>query len=291
MNPYFAVLLAATICGFNGILIRYINLSPTSLTFFRTFVPTIIFLVYLLWNKVALFHSGHKILLYASTLNAIRLLLYFIGFQYTTISAMTILTFTWPVFATLFSALYLKEHISKYSASLIALAFIGLVVMYGHEDLYTDMRGLWGGTLIVLAALMYAITAIIFQKELQTRSIPESIFYQNVVGAIIFLPAIFFQIPYPTLTQFSLATVYGILVGVISFVLFFYALRRLKISHFSLLTYWEVPAAIIFASIFMHEKLTIHMLIGGAMIIISGLLLRKEIGTKPAMSPKNSISS
>ena len=47
-------------------------------------------------------------------------------------------------------------------------------------------------------------------------------------------------------------------------------------SHYSLFTYWEIPAALIFSVIFFKEVITLNMILGGVLIIIAGLLLRRE---------------
>lgn len=276
MNPYFAVIIAATIGGSSGVFIKLLNLSSTSITFFRVFVPVIILLFYFRWEKTKLFQGNYKIMLAASGLNAARMFLFFVAYLYTSIGNAVIILFTWPIFATIFGAILLKEKVTKRTSLLIGMAFLGIVVMYLNKEISFGNKDFIGMVAMLLSAILFSLTAVIFKKELINYSKTETVFYQNFIGAIVFLPFIFINKPLPTITQISVATIYGFLVGIVAFLLFFFALKKLKMSHYSLLTYWEVPAALIFSVIFFKEIITLNMIIGGALIVIAGLLLRKE---------------
>ena len=276
LNPYLAVIFAATIGGSSGVFIKLLNLPSISITFFRVFIPVVILLAYFGWKKVKLFQGNYKIMLVASGLNAARMFLYMFAYLYTSIGNAVILLFTWPIFATIFGAIFLKEKVSKRTASLIGLAFLGIVIMYSNKEINFGSNDFLGMGAMLLSAIIFSITAVIFKKELKNYSKTETIFYQNLLGAIVFLPFIFINKPLPTLTQTSVASLYAFLVGIVAFLLFFFALKKLKMSHYSLFTYWEVPAALIFSVIFFKEVITLNMIAGGTLIIIVGLLLRKE---------------
>ena len=220
-------------------------------------------------------------MLIASGLNAARMFLYFFAYLYTSIGNAVIILFTWPIFATIFSAVFLKEKVSKKTASLIGVAFLGIIIMYMNKEISFGNKDFIGTAAMLLSAIIFSITAVIFKKELKNYTKTETIFYQNLVGAIVFLPFIFINKPIPTIAQTGVASLYGFLVGIVAFLLFFFALKKLKMSHYSLFTYWEVPAALIFSAIFFKEVITLNMIIGGGFILVAGLLLRKEKSTVP----------
>lgn len=58
LNPYLAVIFAATIGGSSGVFIKLLNLPSTSMTFFRVFVPVAVLLIYFGWKKVKLFQGN-----------------------------------------------------------------------------------------------------------------------------------------------------------------------------------------------------------------------------------------
>ncbi len=283
LNPYLAVIMGATIGGSSGIFIKMLNLPPTSMTFFRVFVPVIILLFYFGWKKPKLFQGNYKIMLVASGFNAIRMFLYVFAYLYTSIGNAVIILFTWPIFATIFSAIFLKEKVSKKTALLISMAFLGIIIMYANKEISFGNNDFIGMAAMLLSAILYSLTAVIFKKELKNYTKTETIFYQNLVGAIVFLPFIFINKPIPTITQTSAGLIYGFSIGIVAYLLFFFALKRLKMSHYSLFSYWEIPAALIFSVIFFKEVITLNMIAGGTLIIASGLLLRKK---KPRVPPE-----
>src|SRR3989338_1176898 len=251
LNPYLAIFFAATIGGSSGVFIKLLNLPSTSITFFRVFVPVVILLGYFGWKRVRVFHGNYWIMLVASALNAARMFLYMVAYLYTSIGNAVIILFTWPIFATLFGMLLLKERVTKRTALLIGVAFLGIMIMYLNKEITFGNRDVIGMGAMLLSAIIFSLTAV-------------------------FLPFIFINEPLPTLTQTIIASIYGFLVGIAAFLLFFFALKRLPMNHFSLFTYWEVPAALIFGAVFFREAITIDMIIGGTLILIAGISLREK---------------
>lgn len=282
LNPYLAIIIASTIGGSSGVFIKLLDLPSTSITFFRMAIPVLVLLAYFHWKKVRLFRGNYNIMLLASGLNATRMFLFFVGYLYTTIGNAVIILFTWPIWASLFGTLFLKEKVSTRTTILIGLAFSGLVIMYLNKEISFGNQDFIGMVAMLFSAILFSITAIIFKKELVRYSKTETIFYQNLVGAIIFTPFLFLNTPAPTIPQITVASLYGFLIGIVAFVLFFYALRRLKMSHYSLFTYWEVIAAVFFGAVFFNEAITPNMVIGGGLILASGIMLRKQKASVPA---------
>lgn len=279
LNPYLAIIIAATIGGSSGVFIKILDLPAGTITFFRMAVPVVVLLAYLHYREVKLFRGNYRIMMVASVLNASRMFLFFVGYLYTSIGNAVIILFTWPIFGSLFSAIFLREKISARTALLIGLAFAGIVIMYANKEISFGNEDFIGMAAMLFSAILFSITAVIFKKELVNYSKTETIFYQNLVGSVAFLPFIFISTPGPTPLQAGVAGFYGFLIGIVAFVLFFYALRRLKMSHYALFTYWEVVAALLFSLLIFQEEITLNMILGGGLILTTGILLKKK---KPA---------
>ena len=276
LNPYFEAIIAGIIWGFSGLFVKYLNLPPTTVTFFRLAVPTVILLLFFLFKKIKLFHGNNKLILLASTLNAARVYLYTIGFTFASIGNAIIILYTWPIFTTIFSILFLKEKVSKRTFVLLFIALIGTVLIYLNKEFSFSDNNFIGMTAMLLSAVIYALTVIIFKKESEKYSKYEIIFYQNIIGSIIFIPFIFINKPLPTLFQTSVGLVYGALIGLVGFIFFFSALKKIKASTVSFLSYFEVVSAIILSVIFFQEALTWNMVAGGLLIILATTLIKKE---------------
>ena len=276
INPYLEVILAAIIWGSTGAFVKYLSLPPTTITFFRLAIPTIILGAFFLIKKTKVFHSKDKLMFLASSLNAIRMFFYFVGFTFTSIGNAVIILFTWPIFATILSVLFLKEKISKKNIILLATAFLGIMLTYLNKEISFANKDFIGMSSMLLSAIIYSSTIVIFKKESNNYSKFELIFYQNLIGAIIFLPFIFLNQPFPTIPQISIATVYAILIGLIGVGLFFSALKQIKASTVSLLAYVEVISGILFGIILFNEVLTWNVVVGGLLISSSVILLSKK---------------
>jgi len=276
LNPYLAIIIAATIGGSSGVFIKLLDLPATTITFFRMAVPVIVLLAYLKYKGTILFRGNYRIMMLASALNATRMFLFFVGYLYTSIGNAVIILFTWPIFGSLFSAIFLKEKVDRRTAMLIGLAFLGIVIMYMNKDISFGNEDFIGMAAMLFSAILFSVTAVIFKKELVNYSRTETIFYQNLIGAFVFLPFIFINTPVPGALQAGVASLYGFLIGIVAFVLFFFALRRLKMSHYALFTYWEVIAALFFGVMFFGEDISLNMIIGGGLILATGILLKKQ---------------
>ena len=276
LNPYLEAILAGILWGLSGIFVKYLDLPPTTVTFFRLAVPSLILLLFLLIKKIKLFHGNNKLILLASTLNAGRVYLYTVGFTFASIGNAIIILYTWPIFTTIFSILFLKEKVPKRTFFLLFIAMVGTALIYLNKEFSFSDQNFIGMTAILLSAVIYALTVIIFKKESEKYSKYETIFYQNLIGSIIFIPFIFLNKPLPTLSQTSIGIVYGALIGLVGFVFFFSALKKLKASTVSFLSYTEVVSAIILAIIFFKEALTWNMVVGGLLIILATTLIKKE---------------
>lgn len=276
LNPYWEVILAGIIWGSSGFFIKYLALPTTTVTFFRLAVPTILLFIFLTIKKIKLFQGNNRLIILASTLNAGRIFLYIVGFTFASIGNAVIILYTWPIFATFFAMIFLQEKVHTRNFSLIFIALTGVALIYFQKEFSFSDNNFLGMTAMLFSAAIYALTIIIFKKESEKYSTYETVFYQNVVGAIVFLPFIFFNKPFPTLFQTNQAVGYAVLIGIIGYALFFSALKRINASSAAFLSYIEVVSAILLGVIFFQEQLTWNMVLGGSMILVAATLIIKE---------------
>jgi len=271
----YVLLIAAIIAGVNGLLIKQMSsLNAGSIAWFRATVPLVFLLPVLLDKKDPVFRGNYKKMLLASSVNALRLFFYLIAFIFTSIGNAVVLFYSWPIFVTLISAFYLKERIPKKQVLLLALAFIGLVITYADKSFSFGNDDFVGMLAAVLSALGYAITVIIFKSESQNYNKEQIIIYQNIVGALVFIPFLG-ALPEAQLEHIGIALGYGFLIGIVVFKMFFYGLHYLSASTTSSLMYLEVVSAVLLGYFILHEVLTPNTLIGGALIVTSSFLISR----------------
>ncbi len=273
--PILAVISAAIMAGSSGVFVKLIDLPPSSLAFVRVTIPLILIGTYLLTQQKPLFREKYPQMLVGSALNAIRIYLFVSAFMYTSISKAILILYTWPIFTNIFSILFLKERVYPRNIVLLLVAFGGIIFVNLQETLSLDNQDFIGLLAALGAAFIYAATVVIFKPLTKFYTSFEIVFYQNLVSIFIFFP-LFLQLPMPSPFQLGLATAFSILMGILGFLLFFYALKHLPASLTSSLAYIEIISATLFGIGFFQDTISWNMLIGGAMIILSTALLKKS---------------
>ena len=242
----------------------------------RMAMPTLILGGWMVHQNIRFFRGNYKILMVASSLNTIRLYFFFIAYIYTSLSNAVLVFYTWPIFATVFSHFILKEEISKRQVAILGAAFTGILMVYAGHTFSFENSDFIGISAALAGAFFYSLMVIIFKSESQNYRIGESIFYQNFVGAIFYLPFILTNFPTPTKLDWALSMTHGIGIGVIVFYCFFYGLKRLKASTTSMITYLEIISAVTIGIIFFDDVLTWNMILGGLIIIGATSLLKLQ---------------
>ena len=280
-RAFYLVIFAALLSGVSGLLVKFMSIPATSMAAIRLTTPTILVGAFLLWKGNSLFRKGYRIMLTASAVNAIRMLFFFSAYIYTSISNAIITLYTWPIFASILSVIFLKEHISRRQMGLLLFSFVGILIVYIGHDISFDNSDFIGLTAGILSALFYASTVVIFKSQTATFKPSETIFFQNLVGTFVFLPFLFFNEPEPTTLDWTLALTHGIVIGIIMFMAFFHGLRYINASKASMITYIEVVAAMSLGYLVMGDKITVNMIIGALIIMSCTFLLKQKEQNEP----------
>ena len=114
----------------------------------------------------------------------------------------SIVAFTMPLWATLFSAWLVKESVS--SRKIIGLTFgiTGLAVLIG-PDLWILKKAPVGAISMLGAAIGWALGTVLFKKSTLNISIATHIGWQLMIGAIPLTVGAFWLEPLPDVTQLS----------------------------------------------------------------------------------------
>jgi drug/metabolite transporter (DMT)-like permease len=204
------------------------------------------------------------------------MLLYILAFKLTTMGNAIVLLYLWPIFALLLRCIGARAWPRPGQVLILATAFAGVVVMNLHRDFSLQGKDLPGSLFMMLSALILAGTLIIFKSTLQHISETDTLFYQNGIGALIFLPFLFAEIPSVQPSHLALGVLYGFLVGVCAFGLFFYALKRLSVFQYSAMTYMEVFFGLLFSLVILREELTANLASGVLMVLTASFLAQQS---------------
>ncbi|MAW95319.1 MULTISPECIES: DMT family transporter [unclassified Leeuwenhoekiella] len=271
----YAVILAACIAGLNGILIKKMpDLSTGAIAWFRAGIPVLFLLPGLIRANDFKVSGNYKMLLLASGINALRMYFYLIAFIYTSIGNAVVLFYIYPLFVTIIESLIYKTPIKKTQIYLMLLAFIGIVFTYINKPFSFESKDFIGMLAALLAAVGYAFFVSLFKRQTGHCNRNQLLFYQNIAGAVLFLPFLF-GIESPPAEELGIAVFYALLIGILVFSLFFFGLKHLNATTAASLMYLEILSAIIYSYFLLGEKLTWNTYVGGSLILISSFFISR----------------
>ena len=202
--------------------------------------------------------------------------LFILAYQMTTVSNTIIMLFTWPIFVNVLSSLILKEHVSRKQILLLVLAFSGILVIFSGEGFELGNNHFLGMLCALTSAIFFSMSYVIFKRVIHEYHRNEIIFYQNLLGAWIFLPFFLFIGKWPSVSDWPLISIYGLLMGIGIFHFFLYGLKHLEASKASMLQYTEIVSALIIGVIFLDETLSGRILVGAGLILTAITVLQKS---------------
>lgn len=285
--PIVAVLAAAALGASSGLYIKGVGLSGLALAAFRMGVPFLVVLPLVLRRGTGLgLKSQRRNLWLASGINAVRMLLFILAYKVTAIGNAVVLLYLWPVFALVFECLRQRRPPTWAQVGVLVLAFGGVVVMNLHRDFSVGGSDLWGSLMMITSAALFAVTAMVFKKALVHVKETDTLYFQNGIGAVVFLPFLLFELPTTPLPEVGLALVYGLVVGFIAFGMFFYAMKRLPLFQYSALAYSEVPFGVLLGVVVLGEAVTTNQVVGAVLVLVASFLAQRLTTSPRAVAPQ-----
>lgn len=179
----------------------------------------------------------------------------------------TTLSRTSAFFTTLFSALFLKEKISKVQIPALLLCFCGAVIAFCPK--FGD--GISPALLCAVLDAVFSGVAYTTLSVLGGKAHPLTVvFYFSAFSC---LSAGFLMIPQyvqPTANELYLLVLIGVTAAVGQIGLT-YACQLSSAAQMSIYSYVSIPVSMLFGLLFFQEKITVKSVIGGALVIISAL--------------------
>ncbi len=254
--------------------------QPLTTVFLRLLISSIILLVF-----IHLFRNPRKIKKEHYRLFALSALfnpfLYFLGESFglnlvsSTISAVIISTI--PLFTPVVAYFSLKEKLSPINLIGIIISFAGIMVMLFNDQLKINENP-WGLLFLFGAVLAALIYGILLKKLTGFYSSLTIITYQNLLGAIYFLPLFlifefnhFIQVQ-PNTELITSLLLLAIFASSVAFILYTTVVRNIGISKGNIYTNLIPGFTAIFAYLILAEQFPFSKIIG-MIIVILGVIL------------------
>ena len=205
----------------------------------------------------------------------------------TNVATAELLGYTGPVFVAALAPFVTGEHFDVRVLAPLALSLGGIVVILAPQGLaVAGGTQLLGAVLAGLSALTYAALLLRSKKILRGISGSALMVVEYSVATVLLLP--FVVVLYArgqgptTLGSYGALATLGLVHTALAGIIFLGGLRATRTDHAAILTYAEPVAAVLFAAAFLAEKLTLWTLVGGAMVVVGGVIVAQ---LSPAAEP------
>jgi drug/metabolite transporter, DME family len=291
---YVLVALAASLWGLWPLILRHAPMDPLLQAAIATTVLTIGSLPFILRDRSPVKARPKDWLgvVWLGIGNAANTGLFFAAYQRTS-TAIAVLTHCLaPIFVALLAPIVLREKTRERTFVAVAVAFAGLVLLLQPWREGLSRTDVIGGALGGASAIFYASNVLVNKGLVKTFSGSELLFFHGLVAA----PLLFAFVPHHALSgapvrSLAIVAAGGLGPGICGGLFFMWGLRRIAASHASILTLLEPFVALVLATLFLRETLTILALFGGLLILGGALLVATSSWGQGARAETNRVSS
>jgi drug/metabolite transporter (DMT)-like permease len=277
------ILTAMALFGSYSLFLRLLpNISTVTFVFIFQLVGVSVF--YFLWRHETTRKLTRHSLLLLILLAIAALgndLLYFAAFRHTTVANATIAHQSVSIFLIFLAPVFLRERTERAEWLSLVPAILGIGIMYSSGVAVDSSRDVWGITYGILAGFCYALLIILYRiiPNHQRLSVSVVNFWRYFFSVLFLLPFL----PLLGLSKLQASDAipllgFGLLFAVIASGIHTLGLSKARSLHASILGKSEPVFAILYALVFLQEKPTAQVIIGGLLIVGASvwLVLRKE---------------
>jgi drug/metabolite transporter (DMT)-like permease len=259
------MIITTAIWGSIPILAIFSDLPSPVFVFFRVFI-TSIFLILVIRKKVNLRNLINKYVFLSGIFLALNWILLFYAVSIIQVSEAILLYYSGPIFAILIMH-FLGERIDIDRYISIIISFTGIFIIINPTTLNISI-----GALIALASgIFYGLLAVASKMATGIVNSKELVFYQTIISTIITSPFLLILRFNLTLNNIVIVTIAALVNTLLALFLWYDALTKISVQLSSILSYLDPVFAMLFAFIFLHQIPTLISLLGGILIIISGI--------------------
>ncbi|MBX3577812.1 MAG: DMT family transporter [Rhizobiaceae bacterium] len=260
--------------GLNGVAAKLANqgFNPIFVSVVRATLAAVLVFLWCRWRGIQLFNRDGTLLpgIAAGVLFGVEFVLIFVGLDYTSVARSALMVNTMPFWALIGAHFLLGERMSATKVAGLALAFLGVVLVFSDQLSVPGPDALFGDVLSMGAGLLWAATTIVIRRtRLADAGAEKVLLYQLVVGALIALPLL--PLAGPPVREFALVPTAALLfqavyVVAFTYVLWFWLVTRYAAAGLSSFTFLTPAFGVLCGSLFLGEPLTPRIFLALALI-------------------------
>lgn len=274
----------ASVCIFLGMssLLKAAEGVPAGqLVFFRSFFAILPIIVYLLWTGelgvgIRTSHPlGH---LMRGLVGTCGMITGFFALTQLPLAESITISYATPLLIVIFSAVFYHEQVRLYRWSAVLVGLVGvIIIIWPRLTVFSggieNMTGATIGAVSALVAACFAATAMVLVRRLvETERSATIVLYFSVISSAVGLATLPFGWIMPTPEQFALLIDAGIFGGIAQIFLT-ESYRHADMSVVAPFEYASLVLSVAIGYFVFRDIPTIEMLIGGAIVVGSGLFI------------------
>jgi len=269
-SAVFATLFMASL----GIFVKNIESDPTVITFFRLLLSALFMMTLsLLSGRISeLTVLPSKSVILSGMFLTSSIVFYIIAIQKTSMSIAVFLLYLGPVFASLAAFLFLKESLTGIDLLSLFMSILGILFMlkFNFHFIGLDAVGVLCG---IISGFSYGMNIFSNRIIKPNVSLNSRSFYQFLIGSILIFPFALRDCNISIVLNdiFWLISM-AFICGFLGITLMFNAIKRLPAVEYGVLSYLEMFFATLFGVLLFRENMDIFKIMGGFLILLSGLL-------------------
>ena len=188
-----------------------------------------------------------------------------------------------PVLITLLSAIIFKEHLVKKQVFGIGVAALGtVIVVTGGTIIFPgDREFLLGSLILLFTPVLWATYSLVGKKIMDRYSPLLVVAYVNVLGGLCLIPFSLAENSFHQIFTMSLSGWLAILFlavtcSLLGYYIWFYVMKQVGAAITSSFLFAEPLVTLLFAIMFVEEKLSMFILAGGFLIFIGVYLVARK---------------
>ena len=284
MNVYVVIVLQTILGGATHIVAKSVarDVDALTLTFMRSVVSIVGLVPVLFFRRVRLrvARSDWKKLCVLGVLGTGNQLIYMYGIHYTTAANGALLYATTPVMVLMLSRIFLQEKITGRKAWGIVLAFVGVTIVIFEKGISLSSNHTYGNLVVLTAVIAWALFTV-FGKPMVIKygALNTTSLAAFIGGALLFpfgiVSASGFNFALLSSTDWLGVLYLGIGTSVVSYLLWYYALRRIDASRLAVFSNGQPVVAAILSMVFLQYSITSEFLLGGT-VTVAGVILTQQ---------------
>jgi drug/metabolite transporter (DMT)-like permease len=250
------------------------EISPISLGFIRFGAAAILFLITLLIRKGNLrFEKSEypKLILLAFLCIPVNQFFFLTGIQHSYASHSGVIYSLNPVFAYLIaiSRKYEKFYFSKLIAIILTIVGVFFVFYDGLTSTGANPEVVGGDTLLLFAVLSFSLYLALGKELIEKYGALKVSTYVFLAGSVLYIPLFIYDCHN---LNFSYLT---IIMAYLAYFAWYYALKTIAISKITTMSNLSPLLTVFFSVIFLGEKPSTFLVIGGIIAIIGVIIMHK----------------